>query len=184
MSSIEQNLRKSAHLFTDATLTSWGAILVLPDGRVFVVGGKFEDGKDEPIHVREGQAVAFAFGHFYELLASELKLGNLQEIFCHVDNTTVEHNIRRGTVKVDAMQPIVEEIIARTFELSLPLIMERVGTKENPADEISRLEDLKIEKLLLALEKGKLAANDRLGGSAAKLFVFPSASVTKEIKCG
>jgi hypothetical protein len=47
---------REAHLFTDSTLIGWGAILVLPNGRVLVAGDKFRDGKrDVPIHVREAE---------------------------------------------------------------------------------------------------------------------------------
>ena len=35
----------TADMFSDSTLENWGAILVLPDGRVFVSGGKFDDGE-------------------------------------------------------------------------------------------------------------------------------------------
>ena len=62
--------------------------------------------------------------------------------------------------------------------------MRRIGTKENPSDETSRNKKFDEQKLLAALEKGKFDANQRSGGSAAKLFVSPCAFVSSDKTTG
>ncbi len=174
--------RATADLFTDATLTNWGAILVLSDGRLFVHGGKFDDGVEHPIHVREAEAVAFAFGHFGQLLQHLASSNALHAIVVHVDNTTVEHNLRRGTTKVDAMQPVIQRVLDDSLRLRINIEMRRIGSKENPSDATSREKDYDPELLRQALAKGLQQTHERWGGSAAKLFVSRSFCVSEEMK--
>jgi hypothetical protein len=177
---VDQRANANAWLFTDSTLDSWGAILALSDGRVFVHGAGFNDGKAEPIHVREAEAVVLSLGYFSEILGSLARSRALSELHCYVDNTTVENNIRRGTVGVDKMQPCIQQALDAALKLNISIAMHRIGSNENPSDEPSRLREYDPAKLRRALEIGRDDATKRLGGSAARIFATPNAFVSSD----
>jgi hypothetical protein len=142
-------------LFVDATLKNYGAVLVLPSQRVLVSGGAFENA-DHNIAIREAQAALYGIQDF----AQQIKRFQCLEL--RVDNTTVEASLRRGGARKDVLASVIGRVMQQSLQLKIALIVERVATNDNPADEPSRSAALDINKLRATLATRSMA-NTRLG---------------------
>jgi hypothetical protein len=153
-------------LFTDATLQNYGAVLVLPTNQIYVSGGKFEDGSEQSIAVREAQAVLFALQDF------EQHLRSFPLLDLRIDNTTVEACIRRGCARTDVIASVVNQVLKRSKDWNVELQVSRVGSTENPADEGSRNVKLDVRKLERQLAT-RVPTYQRMGaGRIFSPFVF------------
>ena len=129
-------------LFTDATLENYGGVLVLPTQQVLVTGAAFSD-KEQPIAVREAQAVLYSIQDF------ERHLRGKPGVDVRVDNTTIEFSLRRGGARTDVLATVLQSVLRKSIDLDLPLTVSRIASVDNPADEPSRR---------LVLDEAKLAA--------------------------
>ena len=157
---------KRATLFTDASLGGWGAVLVFADGSIHIAGGKLtEKDHNGNINVAESIALQNALTSFSKIISS-LSISTLDIL---VDNTSVEHNVRRGMPRADDLASFVKNIWSQIFSLNITVTVNRVSTHMNPADSISRGRTLEFFKLQQALGQFKndqqksLISNSRLG---------------------
>ena len=138
-------------LFTDATLTNYGAVLVMPSRQIFVTGAAFDDGTQQHIATREAQAVLYALQDFHH------HLQEVPGVELHIDNTTVEGALRRGAAKSDVLAGVISDIhhatILRSKSRPLEFRVTRIASDDNPADGPSRETDLDIALLRTALAK-------------------------------
>jgi len=149
------NSTNTATLFTDASLFGWGAVLILADGSIHIAGGKFTS-KDHNNNINIAESIALEKSLFsFSSLISSLSLSRL-DIF--VDNTSVEYNVRRGMPRADDLAAYVKNIWNKIFSLNISVTLNRVPTKMNPADAISRGKKLQFSILKQAL--GELTTND------------------------
>ena len=154
-----------ATLFTDASLEGWGAVLVLADGAIHIAGGKLTSQQhNNNINQAESMALENALSNFSNLI-SVLSLSFLDIL---VDNTSVEHNVRRGMPRADILASHVKNIWSSIFSLNISVTLNRVSTSMNPADSISRGKKLEFTKLQQALgefknNKNNYSSNSRMG---------------------
>lgn len=132
-------------LFADATLKTWGGVLALPTGQVLLTGGKFLDDVEPIIAVREAQAALYAFQDFREALR-QYKAVNLI-----IDNTTAEQSICKGKSSCAQLALVVRDMLRESIDMDVAIIVSRVKSADNPADEPSRELDFNIDKLRAAL---------------------------------
>ena len=128
-------------LFFDATLSNYGGVLVLPTNKILITGATFDDGKNEIIAVREAQAGLFCLQDFREALAP------YRCVDMRSDNTTVEYSLRRGCARTDTLAKVVCDILKLSVGLDIAIIISRVASVDNPADEPSRQLELSMSKL-------------------------------------
>ena len=138
-----------AHLFTDAAPTDFGAVLVMPDQRVFVTGARFDDAADD-IAVREAQAPVFAAVVFEQTL----KDAAIDTLHLRIDNTSVEAGLVRGLPRADSLAAPIRAFLKQQQLLDINVTVSRINSSENPADEPSRGRVLDEAKLLAALASG------------------------------
>jgi hypothetical protein len=136
------NNNKSGVLFTDASFLGWGGVLLLNDGSIHVVGGKFSSSDhNNNIAVAENMAVNNSIRDLKEILAT------LSRVDILVDNTSVEAGLRRGMPRSEALAESVKKFWNQILNINIFITVGRVSTKLNPADSISRGKSLEFEKL-------------------------------------
>ena len=123
---------RHAWLFTDATLVGWGGVLLTADGQVHIVGGLFDKDDHGDICAKEAQAVANSVTALRELL---LQVTSLDII---VDNTSVEHGMRRMLPRAEALAESVAAVWRDVINMRIALRIGRIDSAKNPADAISR----------------------------------------------
>lgn len=132
---------KSNTLYTDATLESWGAVLITDNARIFATGGHFDkDQKHGDIGRKEAFAVFNAITAFRDLLRGSSRL-NL-----FVDNTSVVAGVGRGQVRAESLQEPVAAIWREIMAERVALFVDYVSTHINPADAISRGQTITVEE--------------------------------------
>ena len=141
-------------------------MLVFADGSIHIAGGKLtEKDHNGNINVAESIALQNALSSFSKIISS-LSISTLDIL---VDNTSVEHNVRRGMPRADDLASFVKNIWSQIFSLNITVTVNRVSTHMNPADSISRGRTLEFFKLQQALGQFKndqqksLISNSRLG---------------------
>lgn len=124
-----------ATLFSDATLTGWGAVLVFSSGRILSVGGKFSESELEAHKSINGfEALALQKG----MQAFTKALQEVKELKILVDNTSVEANTRRANARAaDLVEPI-RRIWDMLISSRMSVHVGYIATDANPADSISR----------------------------------------------
>ena len=132
----------AATLFTDATLDSWGAVLLHERGDITIAGGKFPADiiASQNISACETHAVALALGAF------RAKLGAIKSLSLFVDNTSAQYAVIRGNPRSAALVDAVVEIWKRIVDSKIELRVGYVESAANPADEISRGRSLDFKK--------------------------------------
>lgn len=119
------------HLFTDASLTGWGAVLFTPDNKVLVVSGRWS----KLIASRRIEELeAMAIGESFTALQSFLQS---KRYILHIDNTSVQFAIQKGFYSTSYNLNSRLQEIYNTLSTK-PLALERVSSKANPADVPSR----------------------------------------------
>ena len=122
-------------LFTDASGAGWGAVLCGPQGEVFAAGDRWPLGSSAfSVAELEARAVTNGVRAFAELL-SERPAAALR---VKVDNTSVLAGLVRGAVRSAHLARDVSAAHAALAALARPVDVGYVGTKENPADPVSR----------------------------------------------
>ena len=156
-------LDKTGTLFTDASLFGWGAVLIMPDGSIQVAGGKLTvDDHKNNINTAEAMALKNSFNSFKNFISF---LSNLDIL---VDNTSLEYNVRRGMPRSEELAIFIKQIWQKIFDLKISISINRVSTKLNPADSISRGQKLDMDKLNNACgefqkQKASNTSNKRMG---------------------
>ena len=153
---INNNKKRSAVLFTDASLVGYGGVLILDDGAIHVVGGKFSvDDHNNNIATAEAKAVNNSIRDLKQIISSVARLDIL------VDNTSVEAGVRRGMPRSDALADSVKQFWSTILAQSILVTVGRVSTRLNPADSISRGKPLDFPKLEQAYGNFQNEQNNR-----------------------
>lgn len=149
---------KSGTLFTDASLKGWGGILVLNDGSIHLVGGKFSAADhNNNINKAEAMALLFALKAFRNILST------LNRVDVFVDNSSVEATVRRGMAKSEDLAEQVKNIWEEVINSNVGMTVDRVATDLNPADSISRGQVMDLKKLERAIGFTKSRSTERKG---------------------
>jgi hypothetical protein len=128
-----------AIIFTDATLTGFGAVLLLPDGSVRTLGREFHlspHRRPPSINELELRAARYALAHWNDLLIG-------RHVFLGIDNTSALHALRSGNSRSYHLAQEATRITTSAASLSLSY----VTSISNPADELSRGSPLNYIKL-------------------------------------
>lgn len=132
------------YLFTDACEKGWGFVLADEQGSVLTQRSRpFKSAaKTWHIYIKEVAAAIWAVRAVAGLIPKDTRL-----ILC-VDNTAAQFSLRRGYTSNAIAQSLIEKMYnGLTFDVQL----ERVHTKKNPADELSRRKHLQPEKVAAAV---------------------------------
>ena len=157
---------REATLFTDATLTGWGAVLIFDNDRLLVAGNHFTGDKAEgDIGRKEAWAVVNALEAFAEQLACVTRLN----VF--VDNTGVEAALRRGMPRAESLVDPIRATGQHICPSNVSLFVGRVSSEANPADEISRGQRVNIQKIAIGKEYTIAETNLRKGATDSKFAV-------------
>jgi hypothetical protein len=173
------NVRKTAensiaHVFVDATLYTWGAVLILPDNRVYIVAGRFED-SDFPTGIDRSKCITYceSLAVLKAIYALYRHLQPLSGLVLWEDNTGAEHSIRKGNTRMEHTADVVAEILEATADWKLPISVERIDTKRQFADPLTRDRHVDLERLLIFMSSAEARAatgrllNQRLGAGRA-----------------
>jgi hypothetical protein len=121
----------AVHLFTDASKSGWGAVLIR-EGLVLHIGGRWPPGTDDAIADLEAKAVANAAAHFADELAG-------QRVRLVVDNTNVQHTLARGSAHAERLNEAIGAALGALGRANpASVVVAYIATKANPADEPSR----------------------------------------------
>jgi hypothetical protein len=140
----------SVTLFTDATPSGYGAVLVTDDNRVYATGGRFKEYQQKgSIATQEAFAICNAFHDFAD------KLRKVGRINLFVDNTSVQAVAAVGNPKAPDLVEPVKELWQFVIKTKVQLLVSYISTKTNPADEISRGRPVDVDKIELATRQSK-----------------------------
>jgi hypothetical protein len=117
-------------MFTDASLTGWGAVLMGPDG-VFGTGAAWRS----PVEINHAEVDAVYNG----LLAYNEKLPKGTHILLYVDNTSAQYGIHKGHSKSQNVSHSLYNLLTLCRDKHWILYPQYIKTSENPADEWSRM---------------------------------------------
>lgn len=118
-------------LITDASLDGWGAVLIDQFNRIRVHGARWsEDEKSFHINVLEALAVEKALNFF--------DFDDGVELTIIVDNTSVEHALKKGKTKSDDLAPIIDRCATKLQRHFARVKVGYIKSKYNPADFYSR----------------------------------------------
>jgi hypothetical protein len=123
-------------LFTDATPSGFGAVLLLPDGSIHTIGRSFNHQSFSSINELELRAVRYSLRHFDHLLQG-------RRVFLGVDNTSALHAMRVGSSHSYHLAREMNRL--RTSAASI--FVSYIRSADNPADELSRGAQLVLPKL-------------------------------------
>jgi hypothetical protein len=128
----EPHGRGEAYLFTDATPTGWGAVIMTPDNRVFATGGHFSE-NFASINSAETQAVKRGVEAFFPILSS------VDVLHLVVDNTSTLANLVSGRAgSAELAQNISNTVDTLQLLKGVSISVSYINSKENPADLPSR----------------------------------------------
>jgi hypothetical protein len=120
------------HLFTDSTLTGWGAVVITPNNAVFATGGNFNK-HFSSINAAECQAVQLGVEAFFNLLKSSTTLRLV------VDNTSTSSDLISGKSNSSELAAAVSNTVDALQALKgVHISLSYVKSQENPADLPSR----------------------------------------------
>ncbi len=152
--------RGAAHLFVDASMSGAGGVLLRPNGSIGVVGRRWTDEESaEHITALEARAASWAVGEFGE------QLDQFAEVTLHIDNSAVQHAVRSGNSRSDAVAEQVADLVQK-MRRSVRWFVVRVASGDNPADAPSR--QLYAEYARLQAQ-AQTAANMRSGQERASV---------------
>jgi hypothetical protein len=120
------------HLFTDATPTNWGAVVVTPSNTVFATGGHFNQ-SFESINAAECEAVRLGTENFFEILKSASTLRII------VDNTSTSADLVSGkSSSAELAASVAKSVDVLQTLKGVFVSLSYVKSQENPADLPSR----------------------------------------------
>jgi hypothetical protein len=129
-----------AILFTDATLSGFGGVLLLPDGAIHCVGHSFHDPHHRAsINELELRALRYCLNYFDPILAGKV-------VYVGIDNTSAMHAFRSANPKSYYLGREASKIRSSAAGIFVAYIT----SAENPADELSRGFPLNTAKLISA----------------------------------
>jgi hypothetical protein len=169
-SSASSKLQTFDILFTDASITGWGAFFITSTAEVAIIGGKWPpemDASSKTIAYLEARAVFLALTHFKQRL---LKNKNVD---IRIDNSSVGIGLLKGKAKDspqlnEDLKPSLDWLVSHDLCYSI----KHVDTKENWADGPSRGS---VDQKLLRLTRTEVSTINEnrgsLGRQAANAFV-------------
>jgi len=128
------NLNREFTLYSDASLSGWGAILVREtDGRVFATGGRWPPLlAQRDINTLESCAVLEASFAFRSLIEGA-------NVAIRVDNTSCAFALRRGYARALFLNAITGKIVENLEKINVQITDVRyVRSAANPSDAVSR----------------------------------------------
>jgi hypothetical protein len=129
-------------IFSDASKSGWGAVLIDSHNRVLVSGGEWRS--EKTISALEVEAIVLALTAFH----GHLKAASRIDI--KVDNTSAEWALRKGSAATSLVPPLLRALtILRS--LDVPVSVAYIKSKDNPADLPSR--GPVTEEMRLTIEK-------------------------------
>ena len=133
-------------VYTDASDTGYGAVIVYPEGTIELMSGAFHS-VDWHINVREAWTVLW-------LLRNTRKLKGIVHLF--VDNMVTKLVIEKTMSKAFHLNSLVTSIYERLRQIGVELIITYIPSKLNPSDPMSRDGDVDevIARLDAALRAG------------------------------
>jgi hypothetical protein len=121
-----------SYLFTDATPTGWGAVLVTPNNAVFATGGLFNS-KFASINSTECEAVRLGVESFFTTIKTSSTLRVV------VDNTSTSSDLVSGkSNSVELATSVAKTVDALQALNGVRVSLSYVKSQENPADLPSR----------------------------------------------
>jgi hypothetical protein len=128
-------------LFTDASLSGYGAILTTASGSVLEFGGSWSNGhSSHEINSLEAEAVFKAASHFKEQLRAA------KSITLVVDNTSTQYALRKGSAACGILNNAVTRALG-ALPRDIPIRVLYIPSASNPADPISRGSELSLVDL-------------------------------------
>jgi len=131
----QQRKRRTATLYTDASLYGWGGFFISSNGTVHIVGGKWRDAQQlvsSQISWLEARAVRYSFEALRELVTEH------EHIELRIDNTSVMTAMQRGRGKAVAIHVEVIETIEWLRVHNISVDSRYIESSRNPADAVSR----------------------------------------------
>ena len=126
----KRTTNKTATLYTDASLSGWGAVLFLPRGTIYATGAQRKT--DTEINRGETQAVLNALHAFDD------HWSNITHIKLRIDNTSAAAAIQRKWSNSSAMSSVLDTILNFTEARGLKIEPSYIRSEENIADSWSR----------------------------------------------
>jgi hypothetical protein len=167
--------KKTAILFTDASLKGWGAILVLANGEVFVAGGSWSEKHTAPeINVLEARAVRNALQDFEALFRD--KKEEIDALRIVIDNTSVKSSAVAGRAKEEELNNQVMHVLHLLKRTGLPTTFEYIPTDWNVADDVSRGRPVEWAKLDLAM--GYVTGDGDARRAASRVIPFANNAIS------
>jgi hypothetical protein len=152
--------RGSAHLFVDASMSGAGGVLLRPNGSIGVVGRRWNSEEaSQHITALEARAASWVVDEF------GAQLDQYAEVTLHIDNSAVQHAVRSGNSRSDAVAQEVADLV-RKMHRSVRWFVVRVASDDNPADAPSRQLYVEYERLRA---QAQMAANTRSGQERASV---------------
>ena len=125
--------QRHAVLYTDASLSGWGACFFDDDGFTTSTGGSWSPEESKlDISVLEARAVRLAFSTLARQLA------RCRSVDLRVDNTGVEYALRRGGARAEDLNREVGEFFEAHGGVPFATTVGYVKSADNPADAPSR----------------------------------------------
>jgi hypothetical protein len=122
-------------LFTDASLSGYGAILAAPWSELFIYGESwFRSFEASDINFLEALAVLNALRCFEWILSEE----GATHVRVIVDNTSVKFSLSKGHSKSEKISSVIQRILRIGTKLECSFSFAYIRTDLNPADPISR----------------------------------------------
>ena len=122
---------KRATLYTDASLSGWGAVLMLPSGAVYATGAAWP--RKMEINEGETQAVEHALRQFQQ------HWSNIAAIDLRVDNTSAAAALRKKWSDSESISRVLARIMKYAEYYKLKITPSYVRSAENLADKWSRI---------------------------------------------
>lgn len=138
---------RACTLFTDASLSGWGAFLTTSDNAVYIVGGAWRDAHQlESHHISwlEARAVKYAFQAFRGLIRQH------DHVKLRIDNTSVAAAMARGRARAAELQVEVIEPIEWLKINNISVDVAYVTSQQNRADIVSRTPALQTREVMRA----------------------------------
>lgn len=131
--SIIPRIRKRTHtLFTDASLSGWGAYLITDDGEVRIIADSWQQGVTRHINILEIWAVRNALTKFADTLK-----GCKVQLF--IDNTTALTAVEKQRSRCFILNQVALDIQDIAVQFDLDITVEYVPSADNLADAPSRM---------------------------------------------
>lgn len=135
----EQQLRRHT-LFTDASKSGWGAVLVKKTGELCVAGAQWEDSAEFEINAAEMRAVSMALEAFKDHWVRN------ERLLLRIDNTSAMHAVQKGHASAERLSNELNTTLKVAQKYGITIQAEYVDTRSNPADPVSRAKGVTCER--------------------------------------